>query len=95
MSAMMIVCCGVFISVSVFLLLERSILSKVLGILLLSSVVNIILLVCGRLQNNMPAFVDMLTVQGLSNPLPQALILTAIVIGFGLIAFLCFLLCSK
>ena len=89
---MIIIACGVLVAVSVFLLLEGRWLRKVFGLVLLSNAINLIILICGRLGNTAPAFVGKASVATLSNPLPQALILTAIVIGFGLLAYLCALL---
>lgn len=60
------------------------------GVVILSSTTNLVIFVAGRIYSQNPAFIpegrefsDVL----FANPLPQALILTAIVIGFGLIAF--------
>jgi len=89
---MMILACGILLSISIFLLLETNIIRRVFGIVLFSSVINLIILICGRLNGFKPTFVSPLSMNHLANPLPQALILTAIVIGFGLLAFLCALL---
>jgi multicomponent Na+:H+ antiporter subunit C len=88
---MITLACGVLFSVSIYLLLEPSMIRRVFGLVLLGSTINLIILVAGRLNSTNPAFIKSIT-QPLSNPLPQALILTAIVIGFGLLAFLSALL---
>lgn len=74
----------------VYLAMTRDILRVVLGLALIGNGVNLALLAAGRVGGNLPAVV----VQGqqtldaaATNPLPQALILTAIVIGFGLMCF--------
>ena len=86
-----IVTIGVLLGVSVFLLLEKNMIRQVFGLVLLSSTVNLVILICGRIESSHPPFVgDAVSIT--ANPLPQALILTAIVIGFGLLAFLCALL---
>ncbi|WP_440682550.1 NADH-quinone oxidoreductase subunit K [Cysteiniphilum halobium] len=90
---MIIFACGVLISISIYLLLDRNIIQRVFGVVLLGSTINIIILICGRLGNTAPAFITDKQ-HDLSNPLTQALILTAIVIGFGLLAFLCALIKS-
>ncbi|WP_440615546.1 NADH-quinone oxidoreductase subunit K [Cysteiniphilum sp. 6C5] len=90
---MIVFACGVLISISIYLLLDRNIIRRVFGIILLGSTINIIILICGRLGNTMPAFI-IDKQHALSNPLTQALVLTAIVIGFGLLAFLCALIKS-
>ena len=88
---MILLVCGVLVAISVYLLLEPNMIRRVFGLVLLSSAINLVLLLCGRLYATHPAFISGKQV-ALANPLPQALILTAIVIGFGLLAFLCALL---
>lgn len=74
----------------VYLLLRRSIVKLILGIILLGNATNLLILLAGGLTQNAPAFIEegsnMASGQ-VADPLPQALILTAIVIGFGIIAF--------
>ena len=62
----------------------------ILGVSLLSAATNLLIFVAGRAGSTVPPVIE----SGVStlgadaaNPLPQALILTAIVIGFSLIAF--------
>jgi len=81
---------GALISISIYLILSPQIMRWLFGIVILSSTINLVIFVAGRLYSQNPAFIP----QGgqasdgpLANPLPQALILTAIVIGFGLLAF--------
>jgi multicomponent Na+:H+ antiporter subunit C len=88
---MIILACGILITVSVFLLLETNLLRRVFGLVLLGSAINLVILICGRLHFVQPAFIND-KIHDMANPLPQALILTAIVIGFGLLAFLSALL---
>ena len=69
-----------------YLLLAREILRVVLGLTFLSYAVNLAILGAGGLSFRAP---PILSVQGpYVDPLPQALILTAIVIGFGTTALL-------
>ena len=67
----------------------------VLGLTLLSYAVNLFLLAMGRLATHLPPIVQ----PGRLNyvdPVPQALVLTAIVIGFGMTAFVIALaLCAR
>lgn len=74
----------------VYLLLSRHVMRIVLGVVLLSAATNLLIFVAGGLQFTAPPVIE----QGLrvlgsesANPLPQALILTAIVIGFALVSF--------
>lgn len=62
----------------------------VVGIMLLSQAANLLVFAAGGLTLNTPAFVlgdSQLPPEGYADPLPQALVLTAIVIGFGLVVF--------
>ncbi len=71
------------------LAMARDLLRVVLGLALIGSAVNLILIAAGRIGPAGPAVVpygEDLLVAG-SNPLPQALVLTAIVIGFALTCF--------
>lgn len=83
---------GVLVSVSFYLILEGNIRRKVFGVALFGTAINMILLVSGRLLQKLPAFIGSTSTEKLNNPLPQAMILTAIVIGFGLLIFLCVLI---
>ncbi|MCG9595354.1 Na+/H+ antiporter subunit C [Vibrio sp. Isolate25] len=81
---------GVFVASGIYLMLERHILRLLFGLILLSSAVNIAIFTAGRLTPGLPPLIDtqsILPPEGAANPLPQALILTAIVIGFGLLVF--------
>lgn len=89
---MMILACGILIGASVFLLLDGSRVRHVLGLVLFGNTINIIILLTGGLSNQLPVFIGKSLPGDFANPLPQALILTAIVISFGLLAFLSVLL---
>ena len=79
---------GVLFTVGVYLLLRRSVLKLVLGIIFISNAVNLIIFVASGLVPGKPPFVTGDTPDPvMADPLPQALILTAIVISFGLVAF--------
>lgn len=71
----------------VFLTLRGRTFPVVLGLMLLSYAVNIFLFAMGRFTPDLPAIIDS-TQRGYADPLPQALVLTAIVISFGMSAFL-------
>lgn len=76
---------GVLTASGVYLLLRARTFPVVLGLTLLSYAVNLFLFAMGRLQGGV------VTVIGAgaeyADPLPQALVLTAIVIGFAMTAF--------
>lgn len=82
---------GVFFTAAIYLLLSRSLIRMLLGLALLGNAVNLLILVSGRLGRIVPPIaLDGLSAPLISaaNPLPQALILTAIVIGFAMFSFL-------
>ena len=61
----------------------------IFGLTMISNAANLLIFAAGRLTFGRPPLVpaDAKTVTGAANALPQALILTAIVIGFGLLVF--------
>jgi multicomponent Na+:H+ antiporter subunit C len=77
------------VSAGVYLSLSRDVFRSVLGLGLLGSAVNLILFVSGRIDVMLPAVVPQgeTVLVGAANSLPQALVLTAIVIGFALVCF--------
>ena len=77
---------GVLTASGVFLALRAQTFPVVLGLTLLSYAVNLFLFVMGRLAIGQPAVIDA-AAQSYADPLPQALVLTAIVIAFGMTAF--------
>lgn len=81
---------GALVAMGVLLMLRRSIVSLVVGLLLLGNAVNLLVMAMGRLTRGAPPLVlaDATTPpEPFANPLPQAFVLTAIVISFGLMAF--------
>jgi multicomponent Na+:H+ antiporter subunit C len=82
---------GLMLSAAIFLVLSRSLIRILTGLVLLGNGVNLLILDAGRLTRATPPIVPeglSVPVQPIANPLPQALILTAIVIGFALFGFL-------
>jgi multicomponent Na+:H+ antiporter subunit C len=82
---------GGLVAAAVFLLLRRSLAKIILGLALLTNAVNLLIFTVGGLTRAAPP----ITSEGadapalpVADPLPQALILTAIVIGFGVLAFM-------
>lgn len=86
---------GLLTGVAVYLLLQRHALRVVLGLSLLSNAINLAILTAGGAARANAAIVPAgatTPVAPWSEPLPQALVLTAIVISFGATAFLIALL---
>ncbi len=81
---------GFLFAASTFSLLRRSIFRLVIGIMLLGQAANLLVFTSGGLTKGNPPVIpgDREILSGAAaDPLPQALVLTAIVIGFGVIAF--------
>lgn len=76
---------GCLTSSGVYLLLRARTFPVVLGLTLLSYAVNYFLFAMGRLNTGMPPIIG--GSDNYADPLPQALVLTAIVIGFAMTAF--------
>ncbi|MDR5682486.1 MAG: NADH-quinone oxidoreductase subunit K [Armatimonadota bacterium] len=76
---------GLLVGSGVWLLLGRQLLRQVIGLVLISHAANLMLLAAGGVRRGSPPILG--NPAPLADPLPQALILTAIVIGFGVIAF--------
>ena len=88
MEILMILTCGILFSVATYMILTKSLLRVILGIVILSHGAHLLLLTLSGLKEG--AAPPLLGEQAelYADPLPQALILTAIVISFGVTAFL-------
>ena len=82
---------GLLFSAAVYLMLSKFLVRVLLGVVLLGNAVNLLIFTNGRILREVPPIIpaghdvpQALT----ANPLPQALILTAIVISFSFFAFL-------
>ena len=87
MELMMAVGIGVMTSCAVYLLLRARTFSLVLGLSMLSTAANLFILSMGRLRPGVPPIVAA-GAEDYADPVPQALVLTAIVIGFGMTGFI-------
>ena len=74
MEALLALASGVLYAAGIYLMLRRRLAQLIIGIGLLSNGTNLLIFTAGGLTRARP-------------PVPQALVLTAIVIGFGLTAF--------
>jgi multicomponent Na+:H+ antiporter subunit C len=77
----------VLVAGGVYLLLERSLSRVAIGVVLLGNGINLFFLVVGGPPGGAP-IVGLGPEDGMSDPLPQAMVLTAIVITLALTAFL-------
>ncbi|MEO1457240.1 MAG: NADH-quinone oxidoreductase subunit K [Pseudomonadota bacterium] len=90
MEPVLAILAGVLAATGVYLMLARHLLRIVFGVVLLGSAANVMVFAGGRLVDGIPPLLaegEMAPALVTANPLPQALVLTAIVIGFGLAAF--------
>jgi multicomponent Na+:H+ antiporter subunit C len=79
---------GVLYATGVYMMLRRSIVKLLIGIALLSNAANLLVFSAAGVRRGRPPIVDASGAVGpTADPLPQALVLTAIVIGFGVLAF--------
>jgi len=87
METLITILVGVLVTVAVYLLLSRSLIRVILGTAVLSHAVHLLLMVMGGLkQGSVPLLGE--NADSYTDALPQALILTAIVISFAVTAFL-------
>lgn len=86
MEALLAIAIGILSACGIFLILRPRTFSLVLGLTLLSYAVNLFLFASGRLQMDAPPLIR--EGAAYTDPLPQALVLTAIVIGFGMTSYL-------
>ncbi len=77
---------GMLGACGIYLMLRARTFSVVLGLTLLSYAVNLLLFASGGLRLDQPPLIDT-QASAYTDPLPQALVLTAIVIGFAMTAF--------
>lgn len=87
MEIIMTIVAGVLIATATYLMLSRSILRIIIGTALLSHGAHMLLLTMGGLKRGAAPLLGQ-EADAYSDPLPQALILTAIVIAFGVTSFI-------
>ena len=83
----LVVTIGVLFAAGVYLLLERSLSRVLIGVILIGNGANLLFLVAGGAAGG-PPIVGVTPDGEMSDPLPQAMVLTAIVITLGMTAFL-------
>ncbi len=88
MEILMAIVIGALFTAGTYLLLSRTFLRILLGISLTSHGVLLLLIAMGKLKNGVAPILHEYAASSYVDPLPQALILTAIVIGFGVTAFI-------
>ena len=90
MEAFLALASGVLYAAGIYLILRRRLAQIIIGLGLLSNGTNLLIFTAGGLTRGRPPVLPegaATLVQPYADPVPQALVLTAIVIGFGLTAF--------
>jgi multicomponent Na+:H+ antiporter subunit C len=95
MEPLLAIVVGVMIAGALYLMLSGMLVRFVFGFVLMGNAVNLLIFTAGRLSATAPPLIEpgrTLPGEAVANALPQALILTAIVIGFAMTLFLLVLL---
>lgn len=90
MEPLLAIVVGVLYSAAIYLMLRRSIVKLILGLVFLGNAANLLIFTVSGLTRGRPPLIaagEMRPLGVFADPLPQALVLTAIVIGFGVVAF--------
>lgn len=88
--ALLSILAGVLAATGVYLMLSNHLLRVVFGVILIGTAANVVVFAAGGLLPEAAPLIaegDVAPAAAVANPLPQALVLTAIVIGFALAAF--------
>lgn len=90
MEPVMAVLVGLIFATAAYLMMSRKIIRMLIGVAVFGNSVNLLIFTSGRLTRDIPPFAldGPMPPEGAANALPQALILTAIVISFSFLAFL-------
>jgi multicomponent Na+:H+ antiporter subunit C len=88
MELLLAIVAGVLYASGIYLMLRRRLAQLIIGLGLLSNGSNILILsAAGVARARPPIISDGMPLEQFADPVPQSLILTAIVIGFGVLAF--------
>ena len=82
---------GLLMSTGLYAMLKKHLYQIIIGVMLLGHGANLMVFLTGGLSDGKAAFIEKGATglaQGSADPIPQALVLTSIVIGFGLTSFL-------
>ncbi len=89
MELILVIIIGMLYSTGLYMIMRRSFVKVIIGLIFLGHAANLLIFTVGRITKGAPSFLkaDGTIPNNFADPLPQALILTAIVIGFGVQAF--------
>jgi multicomponent Na+:H+ antiporter subunit C len=88
MNVLFAIATGTMFGMGVFQLLRRDLIKSAMGFYILFTAINLLFLAIGAFNGRVPAYTTSISQGQISDPLVQALLLTAIVISFGSYAFL-------
>jgi len=89
MELLLAITAGALYATGVYLMLRRRLAQVILGLSLLSNGSNLLILAAAGVTPGKPPLITATNIaaEQFADPVPQSLILTAIVIGFGVLAF--------
>jgi multicomponent Na+:H+ antiporter subunit C len=89
MELLLAIVAGALYATGLYLMLRRRLAQLIVGLGLLSNGSNVLILAAAGVTRGTPPIITdrAVTADQFADPVPQALILTAIVIGFGVLAF--------
>jgi multicomponent Na+:H+ antiporter subunit C len=90
MEVVLAIIIGVLYAAGIYMILRRSLVKLILGIIILGNGANLLIFLLGRITKGSPPIIpedSNIFLSAYADPVPQALILTAIVISFGLQSF--------
>lgn len=90
MNLLLAISVGALFAAGTYMLMRRSLVKLVIGLVLISHGANLLIYASARPVRGRPALVEpgaLMPPQPHSDPLPAALVLTAIVIGFGIVGY--------
>ena len=92
MNLLIAIALGLLFGVGLFQMLRRNVIRSAIGLLLMGNAVNLLLIHAGVYDGPAPPYTTMTEAGPPTDPLPQAFVLTAVVIGLGGFAFVLTLL---
>ena len=90
MAELFVYLAGILLTAGIYLVLQTGLVRMLFGVILISNAMNLAIMAAGRAAALPPPIVPVGAIApetAVANPLPQALVLTALVISFGLTAF--------
>jgi multisubunit Na+/H+ antiporter MnhC subunit len=90
MAELFVYLAGILLTAGVYLVLQAGLVRMLFGVILIGNAMNLAIMAAGRAAVLPPPVVPpgaIVPEAAVANPLPQALVLTALVISFGLTAF--------